>query len=44
MKFKIKKLRYNIQNSDDKCFIYCLGRALDPLPEKKHLDRVSKHI
>ena len=35
----------NIQNySDDKCFIYCLGRALDPTPEKNNLERVSKHL
>ena len=39
-----KKATINIQNSDDKCFIYCLGRALDPSPEKNHLDRVSKHL
>src|SRR5271163_1038400 len=34
----------NIQNKDDKCFIYCLGRALDPNPEKDNLYRVSKHL
>ena len=25
-------------------FIYSLGRALDPSPENKNLDRVSKHL
>ena len=39
-----KKATINIQNADDKCFIYCLGRALDPSPEKSHLERVSKHL
>ena len=39
-----KKATINIQNSDDKCFIYCLGRALDPSPEKSHLEYVSKHL
>ena len=39
-----KKATINIQNSDDKCFIYCLGRALDPTPEKKNLERVSTHL
>src|SRR5271163_338670 len=34
----------NIQNTDDKCFMYCLGRALDPNPEKDNLYRVSKHL
>ena len=29
-----KKATINIKNEDDKCFIYCLGRALDPCPEK----------
>ena len=29
-----KKATINIKNEDDKCFIYCLGRALDPSPEK----------
>jgi len=24
--------------------MYCLGRVLDPDPEKKHLERVSKHL
>ena len=39
-----RKATINIQNNDDKCFVYCLGRALDPTPEKKNLDRVSKHL
>ena len=39
-----KKATINIKNNDDKCFIYCLGRVLDPNPEKKHLERVSKHL
>ena len=39
-----KKATVNIQNEDDKCFIYCLGRALDSDPEVKNLDRVSKHL
>ena len=34
----------NIQNADDKCFIYCLGRALDPNPEPSKLERVSLHL
>ena len=33
-----------MKNDDDRCFIYCLGRALDPNPEKNHLDRVSTHL
>ena len=33
----------NIQNKDDKCFIYCLGRRFDPNPEKKNLGRVNKN-
>ena len=39
-----KKATINIKNNDDECFIYCLGRALDPLPEKEHLDRINKHL
>src|SRR6266581_1217506 len=39
-----KKATINIQNKDNKCFMYCLGRALDPNPEKDNLDRVSKHL
>ena len=39
-----KKATINIQNADDRCFIYCLGRALDPSPEKSHLEYVSKHL
>ena len=39
-----KKTTINIQNKDDKCFIYCLGRALDPTPEKSNLKRVSTHL
>ena len=39
-----KKATINIQNDDDKCFMYCLGRALDPNPEKKNLERVSNHL
>ena len=39
-----KKATINIQNKDDKCFMYCLGRALDPSPEKDHLERVTKHL
>ena len=38
-----KRATINIKNEDDKCFIYCLGRAMDPNPENKHLERVSKH-
>ena len=44
MKFKIKELQLIFRTSDDKCFIYCLGRALDPTPEKKNLERVSTHL
>ena len=39
-----KKATINIQNNDNKCFMYCLGRALDPNPEKEHLERVSKNL
>ena len=39
-----KRATINIKNNDDKCFIYCLGRALDPSPEKKNLERVSIHL
>src|SRR6266536_2315918 len=39
-----KKATINIQNEDNKCFMYCLGRILDPNPEKDHLERVSKHL
>ena len=39
-----KKATVNLKNDDDRCFIYCLGRALDPNPEKNHLDRVSTHL
>jgi hypothetical protein len=39
-----KKATINIKNNDDKCFMYCLGRALDPNPEKCHLELVSKHL
>ena len=39
-----KRATINIQNFDDKCFIYCLGRALDPTLEKKNLERVSTHL
>ena len=39
-----RKATINIQNEDDKCFMYCLGRALDPNPEKSHLERVNKHL
>jgi hypothetical protein len=39
-----KNATINIQNTDNKCFMYCLGRVLDPNPEKKHLERVSKHL
>ena len=39
-----RKATINIQNNDNKCFIYGLGRALDPTPEKNNLDCVSKHL
>ena len=39
-----KKATVNLKNDDNKCFIYCLGRALDPAPEINHLERVSKHL
>ena len=39
-----KKATINIINADDKCLIYCLGRVLDPSPEKSHLERVSTHL
>ena len=28
-----RKATINIKNEDDKCFMYCLGRALDPNPK-----------
>ena len=31
-----KRTTIKIRNSDVKCLIYCLGRALDPTPEKKN--------
>src|SRR3989454_192059 len=43
-KINNKKATINIQNKDDKCFIYCLGRRFDPNPEKAHLERVNKHL
>ena len=39
-----KKATINIQNKDNKCFMYCLGRTLDSNPEKNNLERVSKHL
>ena len=39
-----RKATINITNDDNKCFMYCLGRALDPNPEMKHLERVSNHL
>src|SRR5271157_3515709 len=39
-----RKATINIENNDDKCFMYCLGRALDPNPENHHLERVNKHL
>ena len=32
-----KRATINIKNTDKKCFIYCLGRAMDADPEKKKL-------
>src|SRR2546426_1071834 len=43
-KINNKKATINIQNKDDRCFIYCLGRKFDPNPESKNLERVSKHL
>src|SRR5277367_3531774 len=39
-----KKATINIQNKDDKCFIYYLGIRFDSNPETKNLERVSKHL
>ena len=39
-----KKATVNLKNDDDRCFIYCLGRALDYDSEKNNSDRVSKHL
>ena len=40
-----KKATVNLKNDDDRCFIYCLGRALDPNPRTKYnLERVSSHL
>ena len=33
-KYLKRKACINIQNKDDKCFLYCLARALDKEPEK----------
>ena len=38
-----RRTSINIQNSDDKCFIYCLGRALAPPFERKKIKNVSAH-
>src|SRR5271163_1880928 len=43
-KIQNKKATINIKNNDDKCFMYCLGRALDPEPELRDWERVSKHL
>ena len=43
-KIQNKKATVNLKNDDNKCFIYCLGCALDPNPEKNNLDRVSTHL
>ena len=37
-----KKATVNLKNDDDKCFIYCLGRALDPETRKKEF-RMCQH-
>src|SRR5206468_7075244 len=34
----------NIKNNDNKCFIYFLGRRLDPNPQKDHLERCNKRL
>jgi len=39
-----RKATINIKNDDNKCFTYCLGRALDPNPETQHLERVTIHL
>jgi len=39
-----KKATINIQNVDDKCFIYCLGRRFDRHSEKKNLHKVNSHL
>src|SRR5207245_8543551 len=36
-KINNKKATINIQNKDDKCFIYCLVRRFDPNTESKNL-------
>jgi len=36
-----RKATVNIKNKDDKCFIYCLGRRFDPIPQKDHLESVT---
>jgi len=43
-KIQNKKATINIKNNDSKCLIYFLARALDPTPEKKNLEGVSKHL
>ena len=43
-KIQNEKATLNLKNDENKCFIYCLGRALDPAPENNHSERVSKHL
>ena len=39
-----KKATINIQNQDNICFAYCLGRALNPNTKREKLQRVSNHL
>ena len=39
-----KKVTIHIKNDNDKCFVFCLGKVLDPNPEKINLERVSIHL
>src|SRR5207245_3640236 len=43
-KINNKKATINIQNKDDKCFIYCLDRRFDLNLESKNLECVSKQL
>ena len=41
---KGNKAILNIQNNDDKCFLWCILAALHPLDYEDHPNRVSKYI
>ena len=41
---KGNKAILNIQNNDDKCFLWCILAALHPLDYEDHPNRVNKYI